>query len=235
MSIWNVDNLKQSVLILGGERGSGKSELAVNLAVKIRSELGKNIKLLDLDPIKPVFRSRDQKSQLEKAGVELISTPISSLDLPTISGEIAGVLQAVKNRPPYFTIVDLAGEPEGARMLGAYRDYLKDHYDFFLVYNGMRPFSQDFEDTRQWAKQISEAVRLSFTGLVNNSHLMQQTTPEIIIQGSQMAARLASAFGIPLVFHALKQDLLKCAPSPAEPLFPLELKIRPPWDSPLPD
>lgn len=235
MTVWNMDNLKNSALILGGERGSGKSELAVNLSVKIRSEKNQPVKLLDLDPIKPVFRSRDQRAKLEKAGVELISTPISTLDLPTISPEITGVLQSVKSRPPYFTIVDLAGEPEGARMLGAYRDYLKDNYDFFLVFNASRPFSQDFEETLNWAKGISEGVRLPFTGLVNNSHLLEHTVPETVSEGAKYAQALAKAFGIPLVFHAMKADLLECAPALEAPLFPLELKIRPPWEAYLPD
>ena len=56
------------VTLLSGHYGSGKTNIAVNYAIKIR-ETGANCKIVDLDIVNPYFRTKDSAARLEKAGV----------------------------------------------------------------------------------------------------------------------------------------------------------------------
>ena len=175
------------------------------------------------------FDEAEWRREVENQGIRLFATQISSLDLPAVSKEIAGVLRSAQEADSY-TVIDLAGEPEGARVLGSYRDHLPQAYEFFLIFNLNRPFSDDLPRVLQWSKAISDSVRSPFTGVVNNTHLMAETGIETIEEGAKTSRKLAQTLGIPLAFNMVKQDLLKPALSLREPVFPIKLFIKPPWD-----
>ena len=50
-----------------GHYGSGKTEAAVNFAVKLKRQ-GRNTALIDLDIVNPFFRSADARELLETLG-----------------------------------------------------------------------------------------------------------------------------------------------------------------------
>ena len=54
------ESMKKKNFVLLGESGSGKSEIAVNLACVLskQSPDGKEVHFFDLDQTKPLFRSR---------------------------------------------------------------------------------------------------------------------------------------------------------------------------------
>ena len=56
------------VSIITGHYGTGKTELAVNLALALAAE-GGPVMLADLDIVNPYFRSRERRPMLEAAGV----------------------------------------------------------------------------------------------------------------------------------------------------------------------
>ena len=56
------------VSIVTGHYGTGKTELAVNLALALAAE-GRRVMLADLDIVNPYFRSRERRPQLEAAGI----------------------------------------------------------------------------------------------------------------------------------------------------------------------
>ena len=63
------------VTLFAGHYGSGKTNIAVNYALRLASE-GKRTAIADLDIVNPYFRTRDSAADLEAAGVELISSQI---------------------------------------------------------------------------------------------------------------------------------------------------------------
>ena len=62
------------VLVVTGHYGSGKTEFSVSLAMLLAKRgFGPyaRLALCDLDIINPYFRSREQKAQLESAGIRV--------------------------------------------------------------------------------------------------------------------------------------------------------------------
>ena len=72
----------KKVIILIGNYGSGKTEIALNMALKA-SEEGKKTQVIDLDRINDYFRMSDNVNLLEEGRINLVS--------PTFAGQ--GVTQ----------------------------------------------------------------------------------------------------------------------------------------------
>mgnify|MGYP001068191323 CR=1 FL=1 len=71
------------ITFLTGYYGSGKTEIALNLAMKERLDA-----VVDLDIINPYFRSREGADILQEAGIEIISNDLENgtfADLPFLS------------------------------------------------------------------------------------------------------------------------------------------------------
>ena len=58
------------VTLLCGHYGSGKTNVAVNMALELAA-LGKNTAVADLDIVNPYFRTKDSKEDFEAAGVRV--------------------------------------------------------------------------------------------------------------------------------------------------------------------
>lgn len=54
-----------------GEAGSGKSEIALNIACRLAEAGGKAVDLFDLDQTKPLYRSRDLQESFRGRGVDI--------------------------------------------------------------------------------------------------------------------------------------------------------------------
>ena len=77
--------MAKRISILAGHYGSGKTNIAVNLALNIRNA-GKNVTVADLDIVNPYFRTKDSEEDFEKAGIRLISSEYANtnLDAPAL-------------------------------------------------------------------------------------------------------------------------------------------------------
>ncbi|MBO4411047.1 MAG: ATP-binding protein, partial [Lachnospiraceae bacterium] len=62
------------VTLFTGHYGSGKSNLAVNYALRLKSA-GLRVALADMDIVNPYFRSADSRTELTEAGVRVIALP----------------------------------------------------------------------------------------------------------------------------------------------------------------
>lgn len=56
---------KAKNIVFIGEAGSGKTETAVNLALRLAREDGRAVHFFDMDQTKPLFRARDCLSVME--------------------------------------------------------------------------------------------------------------------------------------------------------------------------
>src|SRR5512136_2128741 len=110
--------LTAPVVILVGHFGSGKSEIALNLAFGMR-ERGSDVSVVDLDVVKPYFRVRLAREELDAKGITLVVPEGDRFyaDLPIIVPQVRGVLSRTLD-PNARVIVDAGGADLGARALG---------------------------------------------------------------------------------------------------------------------
>ena len=212
------------VTLFCGHYGSGKSNLAVNYALFLRS-LGKAVSLADMDIVNPYFRSADSKAELEAAGVTVVSLPFarSNVDLPALPSELYGLVQ----RRDLFAVLDVGGDDRVALALGRYVPYLKaeNDCDMLFVVNFRRPLTQTAEDAFAVLKEIELAAGLGFTGLVNNTNLGAETTAETVESSVAEMQKLSVLAGLPVVMTSFDRRLGALpVPSP----FPMALQKNDP-------
>lgn len=216
------------IRIIVGHYGSGKTEFAVNYAVKL-SELGKKVVLADLDVVNPYFRSREKTDDLEKLGIKVIGSSIkgSAVDVPSVSAEVYGPLQDESVE----AILDVGGDPAGARALGRYHSFFeKGKYDMLFVINANRPETQTLENVEKYIRDIERASRAKITGLINNTHLLKSTTLEDVISGQKLVEEVSDALNIPVKYVAALEHVAKDLPQDIKgQIFPINLFMREDW------
>lgn len=196
--------------VLVGPFGSGKSEIAVNLAFGLRNR-GHGVTLVDLDLVKPFFRCRLAKPDLERRGIRLVAPADDRFyaDLPVLVPE-ARTAPRRDGGPRPRLILDVGGDDLGARVLGSLSALLEPAgTDLLFVVNTNRPFAEDPPALRRMLDAIQRTARLAVTGLVANTHLMDETTPGTVRTGIRTARALEEATGIPLRFAAVAAGLTR--------------------------
>ncbi|NLU51984.1 MAG: hypothetical protein GXX10_03855 [Clostridiaceae bacterium] len=219
---------KKRINIFCGHYGSGKSEISVNAALKIKEEHN-HVLLADMDIVNPFFRSVDAKNKLEDLGIKVVAPLFANtnVDVPALIPEISA---ALKNKSVY-TVLDVGGDEDGARVLGRYHfDIPKDDYDMFFVFNRSRPMTQNLEDTVQYIMEIEAASRLKITKLINNTHFMDDTTQEDLLYGLELAREISLKTGIPLAATCVMDTMEPQPESIGEsPVFVLKKNILMPF------
>jgi hypothetical protein len=219
---------KRIVLFVGGY-GSGKTEVAVNYALKSRP-IVPNLAIADLDIVNPYFRSRERQELITGAGIRVIAPAgaLATADLPALPPEIGGVLQD----PSSYAVFDIGGDDVGARVLGRYsKMFNPQEYEMWFVVNASRPFSQAVEPAIALIRSIENTSRLRVTGLVNNTNLMQYTDLALLQTGEQLALAIGEATNLPLVFNAVAHYLVEQAAAIMNaPILPLQLYMKRPWE-----
>ncbi|MGB9833917.1 MAG: zeta toxin family protein [bacterium] len=214
------------ILVLAGPSGAGKSEISANLALNLN--LDGNVVLIDLDLIKPLFRLRNARGEIQRLKIHLVTSggEWDSSDLPVIPAEVNRWLVS-ENR----VIIDVGGDGQGARILNQYRDILgKQNYLTLFVANPYRPFSQTVQSLEVQLESIEEQTGTKVKGLVSNPHLKEHTNPEIIKSGHAIVEELSEKLGLPIFFVAVREDLVPLVNFLEVPLLPLKFFIRPPWE-----
>ncbi len=210
------------VTLFAGHYGSGKTNIAVNYALYLRS-LGKEVKIADLDIVNPYFRTKDSAEDLKAAGIELISPAYanSNVDLPALPQEIYGLVQ---NKSVY-AIMDIGGDERGALALGRYRPYIlgENNYEMVFVANFYRPLTRTAEEALEVMREIEAAGGIPFTAIVNNSNIGNETTPEDIKTTESEIRRLSELSSLPVMFTSVKEDLANALEGE---IFPLKLQHK---------
>ncbi|MDR0918975.1 MAG: cobalamin biosynthesis protein CobQ, partial [Oscillospiraceae bacterium] len=114
--------------IITGHYGSGKTNIAVNLAIEKSKET--EVTVVDLDIVNYYFRTADFKELFSKHNIKFqgISYANSNLDIPSINFELT---ENAKNT----TVIDVGGDDEGAKVLGMF-DFKQ--YEMYYVFNMYR-------------------------------------------------------------------------------------------------
>lgn len=217
------------VTIVTGHYGSGKTNLAVNLAVGLRS-LGEDVTLVDLDIVNPYFRSADFTGLLEEKGISVLSPQFAgtNLDIPALGAELSA---AFVPEPSRRVIVDVGGDDAGAYALGRYTSQIQQlSYRVIYVVNAYRYLTRRPGEALKVLREIESASRLSGSAVVNNSNLAAETTADDVLRSLPYAEAVAEAAGLPLWGTAVRREL--CMQLPEDGFYPVDIYVRPPWETP---
>lgn len=217
------------ITVITGHFGSGKTEFSVNLAMKLKSEYEK-VALLDLDIANPYFRSRERQRMLEDAGIQVHYNTFGydiTEDLPAISA----VLRAPLEDPDCITVVDAGGNDSGSRILKQFGKYFEtDDSQLLCVLNANRPETDTAEGMIGHIQSIENETGLKIDGLINNTHLLMETTAQDILDGSQLCRDVSEKLDVPVVLNVCwEEHELDLRKSGMEDLFPIKLRMRPDW------
>lgn len=218
------------VTILLGHFGSGKTEIALNLAID-RAAAGARVTMADLDVVKPYFRTRSARALLAASGIELLAPdgPNIHADLPIIVPEIRSRLR----RSDHELVIDVGGDDVGARVLGSLSDVVPPETATLLVLNFRRPSTPDPDHAVAMAREIVAVGRQPFTGLIANTHLMDETDIDIVVDGLEATRRTADQLGIPVVAVAAPELLADEVTELTDlPVIRLRRIVAPPFESP---
>lgn len=221
---------RRRVTVFLGHFGSGKTELALNRALDLAAA-GTPVTLADLDVVKPYFRTRSARAILADAGVELLAPdgPNIHADLPIIVPQIRSALREGSRR----LLLDIGGDDTGARVLGSLADVLPvADTEVFAVLNFRRPLTPDVAGALAMVRAIEVVARVAVTGLISNTHLMAETTAEIVLEGYRLAQEAAASLAIPLVGIAVTDGLASQLDADALgcPVQVLRRIVRPPHE-----
>ena len=78
-------------LVMIGESGSGKTELALRICCQLRDHSDATVYMLDMDQTKPMFRSRDVADFLREKGV-LFPIEKQFMDAPVVPHGVKTIL-----------------------------------------------------------------------------------------------------------------------------------------------
>jgi hypothetical protein len=192
--------------IIIGAYGSGKSEISVNLALKMRKEKpdGK-VLLADLDIVNPFYRSADAGKILEQNDIRLISPMYanSNVDAPVLSGEV----YVIFDDDEYSGVFDIGGEDMGATILGSMKSRLDaTGSDLWMAVNTRRPFTSSADEIIIMASELQEASKMKITGFINNTNVLEETSFDDILEGEKILLEVSKKTGIPLVMTTVMGD-----------------------------
>lgn len=182
------------VTVLVGHFGSGKTEIAINGALDL-AHRGRRAVLVDLDVVKPYFRSRSARALMAAHGVTVVAPEGENAfaDLPIIVPQVRSLLRDGDGQ----LILDAGGDPAGARVLGSLMDIMpRDETDTFAVLNFRRPFTETVDAAVAMVREIEAAARLTVGGVISNTHLLEETTPDVVGEGYRLAAEAARRLGV---------------------------------------
>ena len=181
----------------------------------------------------PYFRSREQRALLEDAGIEVHGSTYReeiTAEIPALGSSVRGPLE----NPNCRVIVDSGGNDSGALVLKQFGKYFTpERTDIIAVVNFSRFETRSVETALDQIRAIEDATGLRVTHIVNNTHLLRETTAQTVLSGNAKATALAQELGgdVRVLYDCYPARIV--APEDITALsrtaFPLNLYLRPTW------
>lgn len=194
--------------IIAGHYGSGKTTFSINYALSLSEHTKKHIYIADLDIVNPYFRSREHKDFLSQNNIDILGTYIhdSGSDLPAVSADVFTMFSN-KNS---LGIVDLGGNAVGTKAFGIFKDNVdKKETNLFFVFNALRAETTTLENALFHMTSIEYSLNMKFDAIINNTHLMEYTTEDDIIEGEKMSKEISIKKNIPVIYTCLSKYVLE--------------------------
>lgn len=199
--------MRNKLIIITGHYGSGKTNVSVNLALKLKND-GYNVTIVDMDIVNPYFRTADSVDLFDEKGIKYIIPKFanSNVDLPSLPAEIYSTFNHADNE---YVIYDVGGDDDGATALAMYKQYFdKCGYDMWCVCNMYRPLISNPNHACDLISDINKKSRLTCTGIINNSNLGIETTDDILNDSFAYIDEISRISGLPIIFHTALNHIL---------------------------
>lgn len=221
--------------IICGHYGSGKSNFSVNLALSL-AKAGRKVMLVDLDLVNPYFLSSGCTDILEANGIKVIAPMFANtnVETPALPADLNLIFETDMD-----VVMDLGGDDAGAVVLGRYASQISQiDYEMSYVVNKYRNLTATVDDAVEIIKEIEAASRCKATRVINNSHLKQETTWEIVKDSIPYAEEVAKKLDLPLMGTTIPSYLLKDdrvmeeAQKADTSIIPVDIYVKAPWEYP---
>lgn len=183
-------------IIISGAYGVGKSEFCVQWALQ-----NTPCTIGDLDVLNPFFRPREIKEFLKTKGVEVVASHLDkggNQDTPAMSFAFQKALLEDQN-----IILDCAGSENGLRPLASLTSAF-DESEFYMVLNTFREGSRLNEI--ESLKVLYEAhAQRKVTGIILNTHLLEETQIEDIIEAYHCVKAHLISLNLPLILTCVER------------------------------
>lgn len=201
--------MNKKMIVLIGNYGSGKTELALNFAVAAAAR-GERTELLDLDMVNTYFRLTEPGRLTRMKEIRIISPNYANSGVETLS--LPAEVQSAFDMDWDTVVFDVGGDAVGATALGRYHEDFMELEDGCLevlnVVNIRRPLAGTVEKIRHLQEEMEIHSRLKITGMINNTNLAQLTTPEELRDGYEMIREVSDLTGVPVKYTSGKKQLL---------------------------
>lgn len=196
---------KSKITILTGFYGSGKSEVAIQLALKSAKE-GYKTYIADLDVVNIYFRSRECAALLEQNNIEILGNVLGNdvnLDVPHLS---ANIFKPMFDENAHL-IIDLAGTEVGLKVISTFFADKNLKCEMYCVLNAFRDKTETVEEMVNVIEHLNYYSIFPITGIINNSNLLEFTTLEDFIAGYELVKQVSKQTGIPVVYNVVNEKL----------------------------
>jgi ABC-type oligopeptide transport system ATPase subunit len=216
-------NEKKNFVFIG-EAGSGKSEIVLNVALRLAEATGRPVDLFDLDQTKPLYRSRDMKDEFAKRGVT-IHYQDQYLDAPVMVGGVRVSLVS-----DHYTLLDIGGGHQAAKFAGAYADLLsKDDSVPVYIINPYRPWTKSVDAIDGTMRHILGSMRLDHIYMLGNPNLGYTTTVNEFMDGLKKIDKLLDGFTV-VNSACVRRDIFDEAQAMTDKaLVPIDLFLTYSW------
>ncbi|MEA4946556.1 MAG: hypothetical protein VB058_03195 [Oscillospiraceae bacterium] len=198
-----------SYIILIGNYGSGKTEIALNLAVNSASA-GKKTKVVDLDKVNDYFRMSDRVALLEGKKIDVVSPTYAGRGVTPVNMSAAVASAFVGNWD--LVVFDVGGDAAGAMSLGRYhQDFAalpEGSLEVYDIVNVFRPMSESPERVLKLREEMEGFARLPVTGFVNNANLLTLASADDLRRGYDVLRETSDLAGLPVRFTTARPEFL---------------------------
>ena len=125
-------------------------------------------------------------------------------------------------------ILDIGGDDRGALALGRLAPAIikENNYDMLMVINCFRPLTRKAAEAIEVMREIEFAGGIKFTGLVNNSNLGEETTPEDVLSSLPYAEEVSRLSGLPIVCTTVHNTVYDALRGKINGLYPIKLQPK---------
>lgn len=183
-----------------GEYASGKSENAVNRALELVRQ-GRKVALADLDIVEPFYTLRPIKKFLQEQGIDVVAWETSqTMGLGEAGSVLRPEMRWVLKRPGDI-ILDIGYGVEGSKTLRLIEGAEDNSYlKIFAVLNISRPMTGTVDLIVDYVTSLGKV-----DGLINNTHLGDETTVEVIQEGARVVTAAAQQLDLPVIATAAEE------------------------------